>query len=108
MFGLRSPAGGRGWRDGLRLSFRFHPCERSRRGRPVGWWDQHVEPVVIPATMGLDRGVWYRIRPGSRGLVIGDEHGFPRVYVICEPASHYYQIMTRGSRWMPCLIDERI
>jgi hypothetical protein len=30
------------------------------------------------------------------------------VYVVCEPASHYYQIMTRRSRWMPVLIGERI
>ena len=73
-----------------------------------GWGDRGVEPVVIPATMGLDRGVWYRIRQGMRGLVVADEHGEPRVYVICEPASHYYQVMTRGSRWMPVLIDERI
>jgi hypothetical protein len=73
-----------------------------------GWGEHGVEPVVIPATMGLDRGVWYRIRQGIRGLVVADERGCPRVYVICEPSSHYYQIMTRGSRWMPALIDERI
>jgi hypothetical protein len=73
-----------------------------------GWGDRAVEPVVIPATMGLDKGVWYRIRQGMRGLVVHDERGCPRVYVICEPSSHYYQIMTRGSRWMPALIDERI
>ena len=73
-----------------------------------GWGERGVEPVIIPATMGLDKGVWYRIRQGIRGLVVPDERGSPRVYVICEPSSHYYQIMTRGSRWMPALIDERI
>ncbi len=73
-----------------------------------GWGEHGVEPVVIPATMGLDRGVWYRIRQGIRGLVVRDERGCPHVYVICEPSSHYYQVMTRGSRWMPLLIDERI
>jgi hypothetical protein len=73
-----------------------------------GWGAMHVEPVVIPATMGVDKGVWYRIRQGIRGLVVQDEHRCPRVYVICEPSSHYYQIMTRGSPWMPLLIDERI
>jgi hypothetical protein len=73
-----------------------------------GWGDRIVEPVVIPATMGLDKGVWYRIREGIRGLVVQDERRLLRVYIICEPASHYYQVMTRGSRWMPCLIDERI
>jgi hypothetical protein len=73
-----------------------------------GWGECGVEPVVIPATMGLDKGVWYRIRQGIHGLVAADERGQPRVYVICEPSSHYYQVMTRGSRWMPALIDERI
>jgi hypothetical protein len=73
-----------------------------------GWGERIIEPVVIPATMGLDKGVWYRIRQGIRGLVVQDERGCPRVYVICEPSSHYYQIMTRGNRWMPQLIDERI
>jgi len=73
-----------------------------------GWGQGNVESVVIPATMGLDKGVWYRIRQGIHGLVVHDERSCPRVYVICEPASHYYEVMTRGSRWMPALIDERI
>jgi len=73
-----------------------------------GWGESVVEPVVIPATMGRDRGVWYRIQQGIRGLVVHDERNCPHVYVLCEPSSHYYQIMTRGSRWMPSLIDERI
>jgi hypothetical protein len=64
--------------------------------------------VVIPATMGLDKGVWYHIRQGIRGLMVRDENGLPRVYVVCEPASHYYQIMTCGSQWMPVLIGERM
>jgi hypothetical protein len=31
-----------------------------------GWGDRAIERVVIPATMGLDKGVWYRIRQGIR------------------------------------------
>ena len=77
-------------------------------GEDGGWGDRLVESVMIPATMGLDRGVWYRIRQGIRGLVVQDERGCPRVYVLCEPSTHYYQVMTRGSRWMPTLIDELI
>ena len=73
-----------------------------------GWGDRTVEPVVIPAMMGLDKGVWYCIRQGIRGLLVHDEKGLVRVYVVCEPSSHYYQIMTRGSLWMPVLIDEWI
>jgi hypothetical protein len=64
-------------------------------------------PVVIPATMGLDRGVWFRVREGVRGVVARDESGRPVVYVLVEPASHYYQVMTR-SEWMPSLVGERI
>jgi hypothetical protein len=39
---------------------------------------------------------------------VPDEGGRPRVYVVREPSSRYYQVMTRGSRWMPALIDVRI
>src|SRR5262245_29686264 len=30
------------------------------------------EPVVIPAAVGLDRGIWFRIREGVRGVAIRD------------------------------------
>jgi hypothetical protein len=39
--------------------------------------------------------------------VVRDEQGRPVVYVLVEPASHYYQVMTR-SVWMPVLVGERI
>ena len=42
-----------------------------------------------------------------RGLLVTDEHRQQVAYMICEPATHYYQIMTRSNR-MPVLIDERI
>jgi hypothetical protein len=63
--------------------------------------------VVIPAALGLDWGVWFPIRAGVRGLVVRDERGRPVVYVLCEPATHYYQVMTR-SPWMPVLVGELI
>ena len=72
-----------------------------------GWASWQPAPVDVPATMGKENGVWYQIRQGIRGLLVVDEHGTPRVYLICEPASHYYQVMTR-SDWMPVLIDEHI
>jgi hypothetical protein len=73
-----------------------------------GWWaGAGAEVVEVPAALGLDNGVWYAVRQGVRGLYVRDEAGVPRVYVICEPASHYYAIMTR-SAWMPVLIGERI
>src|SRR5262249_12723719 len=73
-----------------------------------GYW-QNLEPafVDIRANLGLDHGIWVRIRQGIRGILGPDEQGTAVVYMICEPASHYYRIMTRSSR-MPLLIEERI
>jgi hypothetical protein len=95
-------------------------CRRGEsRVLPVGGWTKlttlesgfwsacGAEMVEIPAAMGLDGGVWFAVRQGVRGVLVGDERGEPRVYVVCEPASHYYCVMTR-STWMPLLIGERI
>jgi hypothetical protein len=86
------------------------PCTGWTRQASVeagAWGERELQPVVVPATLGLDKGVWYRIRQGVRGVVVADEGGRQRVYVVCEPASHYYRTMTR-SDWMPALIGERI
>jgi hypothetical protein len=72
-----------------------------------GWRNSRAIPVDIPATLALERGVWYRVREGLRGLLVPDERGIAVAYVICEPASHYYRIMTRCPR-MPKFIDGRI
>jgi hypothetical protein len=37
---------------------------------------------------------------------VPDERGVAVAHVICGPASHYYQIMTRSDR-MPTFLDER-
>lgn len=57
--------------------------------------------------MGLEGGVWFAVREGIRGLVVHDERDEPVAYMICEPASRYYEVMTR-SRRMPALVGERI
>ncbi len=73
-----------------------------------GWRHLPAIPVDIPASFGLERrGVWYLIEQGIRGLLVPDERGCAVVYMICEPSSHYYRIMT-GSERMPVLIDQRI
>jgi hypothetical protein len=51
--------------------------------------------------------VWFTIHQGIRGLLVPDEKRVAVVYMICEPASHYYRIMTRSDR-MPIFIDQRI
>ena len=71
------------------------------------WAALNAEAVEIPATLGLENGVWFRIRQGLRGVLVADESRRPAVYVIVEPASHYYQTMTKSKR-MAVLLGERI
>jgi hypothetical protein len=72
-----------------------------------GWESLEPAEVEVPAVMGLDRGVWFQIREGVKGVAVRDERGEPVVYVLVEPASHYYRVMTR-SAWMPVLVGEVI
>ena len=107
------------WRDGRLLIARWgNGRGQSRFLPPTGWtWLETVRrgdwrgsgaiPVEIPATFALDGGVWYLVRRGIRGLLVPDERGLAVCYMLVEPASHYYQVMTRSDR-MPVLIDERI
>jgi hypothetical protein len=69
-----------------------------------GYWSQIGAILVdIPVTFAYDRGVWVHVRQGIRGLLVPDEKGRAVCFMICEPASHYYQIMTRNDR-MPVFI----
>lgn len=71
------------------------------------WKPFNPRQVDIPASLVLDSGVWVALREGIRGLMVTDERGMDRVYVIVEPSSYYYRVMTRAN-WMPVLIGERI
>jgi hypothetical protein len=107
------------WLDGKLQILRWGTRRGQSRSLPcTAWtWQKTLDEgswnvlgavqVVIPATMGLDRGIWFRIREGVHGVVARDEQGRRVVYVVCEPATHYYQVMTRSS-WMPVLVGERI
>lgn len=70
-----------------------------------GWGELELTQVVIPAAMGLDGGIWFPIQKGLRGLLVRDERGALVVYVLVEPATHYYQMMTH-SQWMPALSSD--
>jgi hypothetical protein len=65
------------------------------------------EKVIIPADFGLEKSVWFPIEQGVEAVLVHDEQKRPRVYIITEPASHYFQTMTRHDR-MPVLIDQKI
>ncbi len=72
-----------------------------------GWRGSGAIAVDIPVTLGLERGRWFRVQQGIKGLLVPDERGLAVAYMLCEPATHYYRVMT-GSRRMPVLIDETI
>ncbi len=70
---------------------------------------QNLQPesVEIPATFGLDHGIWYRITQAVQGVLVRASDGSPVVYVVTREATHYYQVMTRNNR-EPILIGETI
>lgn len=72
-----------------------------------GWQGFDAEKVLIPATLGVENGRWFCIQEGIEGVIVADEKGELVAYMLCEPASHYYEVMTRSKR-MPVLVGERI
>jgi hypothetical protein len=94
-------------------------CRHRRGPLPYGGWIDEgqiaagalsaarPERVVIPATMGFDRGVWYLINEGVCGVVILSPNG-PVVYVLIGPATNYYKNMCEQTPTMPVLVDQVI
>jgi hypothetical protein len=85
--------------------------------------EQNSEPPSQPAALGPDSRLVGEGFPlldfrekvtsisasgtgGIRGFLVQDEAGLDVVYMLCEPASHYFRVMTRSDR-MPVLIGER-
>lgn len=64
-------------------------------------------PVEIPANFGLEKGIWFQVTEGMRGIVVRDQENREHVYMLTEKASHYYEVMTRHNR-MPVLIGQAI
>src|SRR5262245_42427307 len=71
------------------------------------WAHLCPEPAVVPASYALDRGVWFHVTEGLKAIVVQGREDNPVAYLIVEPASHYYRVMTR-SRWMPSLVNQTI
>lgn len=65
------------------------------------------EKVIIPADFGLEKSVWFQIHEGLEGVVVRDEQQKPHIYMLTQPASHYYEVMTRHER-MPILVNQEI
>lgn len=63
------------------------------------WSFLHPEEVEIPCSYGLEKGTWFKVPGGAmKGMLVRDERGVPHVYMLTQPASHYYQVMTRHDR----------
>ena len=65
------------------------------------------EKVIIPADFGLEKSVWFAIEEGMQGILVRDEQERPHVYMLTQPASTYYENMTRHNR-MPMLVGQDI
>lgn len=66
-----------------------------------------VEPCVIRASWMFDGGIWFKVTVGAHGVLVRPPEGPARVYMVTEPPTRYYRVMTRSER-MPRLIDEVI
>ncbi|HVW66722.1 MAG TPA: hypothetical protein VHA78_03230 [Candidatus Peribacteraceae bacterium] len=62
------------------------------------WKYLHPVEVEIPCSYGLEKGVWFQVQEGFKGIMVNDEKGIPHVYMLTQPASHYYEVMTRHDR----------
>jgi hypothetical protein len=107
------------WWDGRLQVVRWGNRDRAERKLPpTGWtWKETVEDgkwsalspeqVLVPATFGFANGVWYKVKQGMQGVLVRDRTGLPVVFLVTEPATRYYRVMTRAE-WMPSLVDEVI
>jgi hypothetical protein len=65
------------------------------------------ERVIIPANFGQQKGTWFVVNEGIKGVVI-ETRGGPVVYMLTEPASNYYRNMTEQSPTMPVFVNQVI
>jgi hypothetical protein len=73
-----------------------------------GMWGPFTpDEALVPAAFAFENGVWYPVTQGIRALVASGKNERLAAYLLVEPASHYYQNMTRA-RFMPCLVGQVI
>jgi len=61
--------------------------------------------VKIIASFGWSNGVWFQVRDGIHGILVHDEDGKAYCFMLTQPATHYFNIMT-GAERMPVLINQ--
>lgn len=62
------------------------------------WQYLHPEEVVIPASYGFEKGRWFHIQEGVKGILVKDQFEIPHVFMLTKAASHYYEVMTGHDR----------
>ena len=80
-------------------------CQSKRSSR--GYRGRAPEEVVIPANLGLQKGSWFVINEGIRGVAI-ETRGDRWSTCSREPASNYYRNMTEQSPMMPVFVNQVI
>ncbi len=63
-----------------------------------GYWN-HLKPreVVIPASRGYEKKVWFNIAEGIHGILV-EKDGIERVYMLTQPADGRYEKLTKHDR----------
>lgn len=70
----------------------------------AGKWDWlHPREVIIPASHGLEKGVWFKIDTGMKGVIVHDEAEQEHVYMLTKDAEDTYRALTKHDR-MPVFI----
>ena len=68
------------------------------------WSYLKPKPALIPVTYGVEKGKWFRIAHGIRGVVV-EREGEKRVYMLTGEANPEYLAKTSHAR-MPLLEDQ--
>lgn len=70
------------------------------------WSWQKPEEIIIPAQFGCEKGIWFAVAEGMKGVAVQDMQKHWHAYMMTQPASVYYSNMTKHDR-MPVLVGEQ-
>lgn len=86
------------WKDGQLIVMPWGGWRFVEALRSGEWGGEEAE---VPCTFVCDNGFWFAAHPIKAGIVRG------KVFPLSQPASHYYEVMTRQKR-MPLWVGETI
>ncbi|MDX1963999.1 MAG: hypothetical protein SFX18_12665 [Pirellulales bacterium] len=62
------------------------------------WKYLRPQPVWIPASRGLEKGVWFPTPDGLQGILVEDENRQPHVYMLTRASTPEYEQLTKHHR----------